>query len=174
MGCRAWLQATFSRKDDGPSSGGMALDAVVNTQAAWGPINSQLTGQTPNGPNLVLSRSVPPPGGMTLGENHWLKFLELCKELEEGRQYWIAQKKESNWRLKRLEAKLESEKMHLRNQKMEEVEASILSLRAEESKFFEGLEAAHKEKVSSPSLHLSLIAISLMLFLLAVSARHLE
>lgn len=145
MFCRGWLQSALSRTEGG--SRDTIGDATGSTvQPIWSSSNPQVTGQKSAGPDLMLSRSFPAPD-MAPSSSHWLKILDCCRELEEGRQYWYTQRKESTWRLNRLEAKLESEKMQRWKQKMEEVEASILSLRAEECRFLEELEADYKEKV---------------------------
>jgi hypothetical protein len=147
---RAWLQATMSRMEAGPSARNIPNPGVgVSTQALWAAANLQQTHQI--GPSAA---PMPVPE-MALSASHWVQLLQFCKELEDRHQYWFAQKKESSWRLKRLEAKLEAEKMQQRKQKMEDVNASIATLRKEESQFLEGLEADYKEKVSLISLALS-------------------
>jgi len=147
---RAWLQATMSRMEAGPSARNIPSPGVgVSTQALWAAANLQQTRQI--GPSAA---PMPVPE-MALSASHWVQLLQFCKELEDRHQYWFAQKKESSWRLKRLEAKLEAEKMQQRKQKMEDVNASIATLRKEESQFLEGLEADYKEKVSLISLALS-------------------
>ena len=39
-------------------------------------------------------------------------FLQHCRELDERQQSWLVRKKETCWRLKRLEQQLEAEKIH--------------------------------------------------------------
>jgi hypothetical protein len=132
------------RMEAGPSARNIPSPGVgVSTQALWAAANLQQTRQI--GPSAA-PMAVPE---MALSASHWVQLLQFCKELEDRHQYWFAQKKESSWRLKRLEAKLEAEKMQQRKQKMEDVNASIATLRKEESQFLEGLEADYKEKILS-------------------------
>jgi len=76
-------------------------------------------------------------------------LIQYCKELEEGRQSWVLHKKEATWRLSRLEQQLESEKARKRREKMEEIEAKIMSLREEEKAFVSRIESEFKEELTA-------------------------
>lgn len=76
-------------------------------------------------------------------------LIQYCKELEEGRQSWVLHKKEATWRLSRLEQQLESEKARKRREKLEEIEAKIMSLREEEKAFVSRIESEFKEELTA-------------------------
>lgn len=75
-------------------------------------------------------------------------FLQQCRELEERQQSWLVHKKETCWRLKRLEQQLEAEKARKRREKMEEIEFKVRALREEESLYLDRLETDYKEQLS--------------------------
>jgi len=75
-------------------------------------------------------------------------FLQHCGELEERQQSWLVHKKETSWRLKRLEQQLEAEKARKRQEKMEEIEFKVRALREEESLYLDRLETDFKEQLS--------------------------
>nr|QOQ51800.1 asymmetric leaves 1 [Abies firma] len=75
-------------------------------------------------------------------------FLEHCRELEERQQSWLVHKKETCWRLKRLEQQLVAEKARKRQEKMEEIEFKVRALREEESLYLDSLENDYKEQLS--------------------------
>nr|BAM08930.1 asymmetric leaves1 [Asparagus asparagoides] len=74
---------------------------------------------------------------------------ECCRELEEGYQALASHRKESSWRLKRVELQLESEKASKRREKMEETEARIRALREDEVVALDRIDAEYKEQISS-------------------------
>ncbi|XP_059450908.1 protein rough sheath 2 homolog [Corylus avellana] len=76
-------------------------------------------------------------------------LIQYYKELEEGRQSWVLHKKEATWRLSRLEQQLESEKARKRREKMEEIEAKIMSLREEEMSFVSRIESEYREELNA-------------------------
>nr|QOQ51799.1 asymmetric leaves 1 [Larix kaempferi] len=75
-------------------------------------------------------------------------FFQQCKELEERQQSWSMHKKETGWRLKRLEQQLEAEKARKRREKMEEIESKVRALREEESLYLDRLESDYREQLS--------------------------
>ncbi|KAK8935429.1 Protein rough sheath 2 [Platanthera zijinensis] len=77
----------------------------------------------------------------------YAELVECCRELEEGHQTWVANKKEASWRLKRVELQLESERTSKRREKMEEIEARVRELREEERVSLERIEAECREKI---------------------------
>lgn len=76
------------------------------------------------------------------------ELLRCCNELEEKQCAWAAHKKESAWRLKRVELQLESEKACKKREKMEETEAKIKALREEQRMILERIEAEYKGQLS--------------------------
>lgn len=74
-------------------------------------------------------------------------LIQYCKELEEGKQMWLQHKKESSWRLNRLEQQLESEKGRKRREKMEEIEMKIRCLREEEMVYIGRIEAEYRDQL---------------------------
>lgn len=84
-----------------------------------------------------------------VGENPLLsELMECCKELEEGKQSWVAHKKEAEWRLKRVELQLESEKASRMKEKMEDVEAKVRALREEQRACLDQIEAEYREQLA--------------------------
>lgn len=76
-------------------------------------------------------------------------LIQLCKDLEEGKDNWMRHKKEATWRLSRLEQQLESEKARRRRQKTEEIEARIRCIREEETSFLSRMEGEYREQLNS-------------------------
>lgn len=113
----------------------------------------------PSSPSVTLSLSPPSPPWMQMErgvpdslnvENSGDIFAEIadcCRELEEGYQAWLANKKEAGWRLNRVELQLESEKASKRREKTEEIELRVRELREEERKSLEMIEAECREKI---------------------------
>ncbi|XP_073062959.1 transcription factor AS1-like [Primulina eburnea] len=84
-----------------------------------------------------------------VGDNPLLsELMECCKELEEGQQSWVAHKKEAEWRLKRVELQLESEKARRRKEKMEDIEAKVRALREEQRVSLDRIEAEYREQLA--------------------------
>ncbi|KZV35035.1 Myb-like HTH transcriptional regulator family protein isoform 1 [Dorcoceras hygrometricum] len=87
--------------------------------------------------------------GPLVGENPLLyELVECCKELEEGQQSWVAHKKEAEWRLKRVELQLESEKASRRKEKMEDIEAKVRALREEQRACLDRIETEYREQLA--------------------------
>ncbi|KAG9454682.1 hypothetical protein H6P81_007586 [Aristolochia fimbriata] len=96
-------------------------------------------------------------GNLVLGNlNHHISSLdgmmaselaECFRELEEGHRQWMAHKKETAWRLRRVELQLESEKVSKRREKMEETESKVKALREEQKATLERIEAEYKEQI---------------------------
>uniref|UniRef100_K9LWN6 R2R3 MYB AS1-like protein n=1 Tax=Iris fulva TaxID=92176 RepID=K9LWN6_9ASPA len=72
---------------------------------------------------------------------------DCCRELQEGHQAWVSHKKETAWRLKRVELQLESEKACKRKEKVEEIEAKIRALKEEQKVALERIEAEYREQI---------------------------
>lgn len=75
-------------------------------------------------------------------------MFQYVKEVEEGRQSWMQQRKEAIWRLSRLEQQLESEKGRKKKEKMEEIESKIRSLREEEIVYLGKIENECREQLN--------------------------
>ncbi|KAG1347003.1 protein rough sheath 2 [Cocos nucifera] len=97
---------------------------------------------SPSPPSVSFSLSRP---------EGWLLLLpavvQLCAEVEEGRQSWGQHRKEAVWRLSRLEQQMETEKARKKREKVEEVEAKIRRLREEEAAWLDRLEEEWRERV---------------------------
>lgn len=76
------------------------------------------------------------------------ELAECCRELDEGHRAWVAHKKETAWRLKRVELQLESEKATKRREKMEEIESKVRALKEEQKAMLDKIEAEYKEQLS--------------------------
>lgn len=108
-------------------------------------------------PSVSLTLSPTEPAGeMAVGVGRMIvpvqqaaALVQCCKEVEEGRQSWVQQKKEAAWRVSRLEQQLESEKARKRREKTEEVEAKIRALRDEERTYIERVESECREQLSA-------------------------
>lgn len=87
--------------------------------------------------------AVPTVDGLMVSE-----LAECCRELEEGHRAWVAHKKETSWRLRRVELQLESEKATKRREKMEEIETKVRALREEQKATLDRIEAEYKEQIS--------------------------
>ncbi|KAL2509551.1 Transcription factor AS1 [Forsythia ovata] len=84
-----------------------------------------------------------------IGQNQMIsELLDCCRELEEGHRALAAHKKETAWRLKRVELQLESEKACRRREKMEEIEAKIRALREEQKAALDCIEAEYREQLT--------------------------
>ncbi|XP_073282113.1 transcription factor AS1-like [Primulina huaijiensis] len=135
-----WLASLSSTPTIRPPSVNLSLSPwsqpdTIPDNGSHGPINTfafhgfnPLVGENPN---PVLS-----------------EIVECCKELEEGQQYWVAQKKEAEWRLKRVELQLESEKASRRKEKIEATEAKVRALREEQRAFLVRIEAEYREQLA--------------------------
>lgn len=75
------------------------------------------------------------------------ELAECFRELEDGHKAWIAHKKETAWRMKRLELQLESEKAARRREKMEEIESKVRALKEEQKVMLERIDAEYKEQI---------------------------
>lgn len=117
---------------------------------------SSLSSSTSTSPSVSLTLSPSEPG---LDPAEMTRFvpsqqlqmnslIQYSKELEEGRQSWMQQKKEATWRLSRLEQQLESEKARKKKEKMQEIEEKIKSLRKEEMAFLGRIESEYKEQLN--------------------------
>ncbi|XP_073158149.1 transcription factor AS1-like [Henckelia pumila] len=76
------------------------------------------------------------------------ELAECCKDLEQGKQSWVAHKKEAEWRLKRVQLQLESEKASRRKEKMEAIEAKVRALREEQRASLDRIEAEYREQLA--------------------------
>ncbi|KAI3950099.1 hypothetical protein MKW98_008544 [Papaver atlanticum] len=77
------------------------------------------------------------------------ELVEYCRELEEGHRVWAEHKKEAEWRVRRMELQLESEKVSKRREKMEDTESRIRALREEEKVILERIDYEYKEQLTA-------------------------
>ncbi|KAL6496212.1 hypothetical protein OROGR_029470 [Orobanche gracilis] len=82
------------------------------------------------------------------GNPTFSELVECCRELEEGHRAWAAHKKETAWRLKRVELQLDSEKACRRREKMEEIEAKVRVLRDEQKAMLDRIEGEYREQLA--------------------------
>ncbi|XP_057459019.1 transcription factor AS1-like [Lotus japonicus] len=75
------------------------------------------------------------------------ELVGFSKELEEGHRALAAHKKEAEWRLRRLELQLESEKACRRRETVEEFEANIKALQEEQTAALNRIENACREQL---------------------------
>ena len=75
------------------------------------------------------------------------ELAECSRELDEGYQALASHRKETSWRLRRVELQLESEKASRRRKKMEEIEAKIQALREEEAAALDRIDAECREQM---------------------------
>lgn len=146
----------------GPESAPV-LPAWMNPSANMGSATSSLTSSSSSTPSPSVSLTLSPSEPVVLDPAHSetcfsTRFLpvqqvgtlvQYCKEVEEGRQNWMQQKKEAAWRLNRLEQQLESEKGRKRREKMEEIEGKIRCLREEEVAFLGRVESEYREQLNA-------------------------
>ncbi|XP_068643424.1 transcription factor AS1 [Aristolochia californica] len=98
-----------------------------------------------NNSNLVLgtlNHQISSVDGLMASE-----LAECFRELEDGHRAWMAHKKETAWRLRRVELQLESEKATKRKELMEEIESKVKALREEQKMALERIEADYKEQI---------------------------
>ncbi|CAN6708337.1 unnamed protein product [Malus baccata var. baccata] len=99
--------------------------------------------------SLTLSPSDPVPDTDPTRFYQMGTLIQLCKEVEEGMQSWMQQKKEATWRLSRLEQQLDAEKGRKRREAVEEIEAQIRCLRQEEVALVGRIERDYREELSA-------------------------
>eukprot|EP00262_Sarcandra_glabra_P011124 TRINITY_DN26849_c0_g1_i1.p1 TRINITY_DN26849_c0_g1~~TRINITY_DN26849_c0_g1_i1.p1 ORF type:complete len:354 (+),score=80.91 TRINITY_DN26849_c0_g1_i1:162-1223(+) len=126
---------------NGPSTPSVALTLSPSTTVSVPPVPWHERGAQDN--IQFVSGSLPQCGGsMVVSE-----LAECCRELDEGYRAWVAHKKETTWRLRRVEMQLESEKTSRRREKMEEIETKMRALREEQKAELERIEQEYKEQI---------------------------
>uniref|UniRef100_A0A1D1Y6Q7 Transcription factor AS1 n=1 Tax=Anthurium amnicola TaxID=1678845 RepID=A0A1D1Y6Q7_9ARAE len=142
-----WLSTSSSPSSIGPPSPSVTLSLSPSTLPAepipW--LQPERRADNSSGmaafqPSVV---SALPPVDMRI----FSELAECCKELEEGHRAWLAQRKETAWRLKRVELQLESEKACKRREKMEEIEAKVRALKDEQKVMLERIEGEYREQL---------------------------
>ncbi|KAF1883994.1 hypothetical protein Lal_00012954 [Lupinus albus] len=131
-----------------PPSPSVTLSLSPSVVAAPPPWMQTVRGPD-NGP-LVMG-NVTPHGSVlaAYGDNMLMSELVECsKELEEVHHALAAHKKETSWRLSRVELQLESEKSSRRREKMEEIEAKIKALRDEQATALDRIEIEYREQLA--------------------------
>ncbi|GAB4831755.1 hypothetical protein Ancab_005767 [Ancistrocladus abbreviatus] len=143
------VQAETIRFGKAPQMGTMKPGSVVSD-----PVHQErgLFGKGPKlgivEPGLAITEPVGEMGGLIPVREVGMQLAHWCVELEEGRQSWVQQKKEANWRLSRLEQQLEAEKARKKREKMEEIEVKIRMLREEEMEYMSRIEREYKGELS--------------------------
>lgn len=100
--------------------------------------------------NTFLSGSLHPHAVIPGGTENMLVYelAECCRELEEGHRAWAAHKKEAEWRLRRVELQLESEKACRRREKVQEIESKMKALREEEKVTLDRIEVEYRDQLA--------------------------
>ncbi|KAK4772882.1 hypothetical protein SAY87_027901 [Trapa incisa] len=143
-----WLSNTNGNTNLRPSSPSVTLSLSPSTVSTSPPIPWLQSERGLEAAPFSLSSlpshgPCPAPGeAMIMSE-----LVECCRELEEGHRAWVAHKKETAWRLKRLELQLDSEKANRMREKIEEIESKINALREEEKATLERIEVEHQEQL---------------------------
>ncbi|KAF3449181.1 hypothetical protein FNV43_RR09909 [Rhamnella rubrinervis] len=144
-----WLSNSNGTSTVRPPSPSVTLSLSPSTVAVSTPIPWLQPDRGPDTSSLGLGNMPSHISVPVCGENPLVsELVEYCRELEEGHRAWAAHKKESSWRLRRVELQLESEKACRRREKMEEVEAKIKALREEQKVALERIEAEYREQLA--------------------------
>ncbi|KAF5737168.1 transcription factor AS1 [Tripterygium wilfordii] len=141
----SWLSNPSGTSTVRPHSPSVTLSLSPSTVAPTPPIpwlqpdrgseNTLVLGSLPQG--------VIPPCGETIIIS---ELVECCRDLEEGQRTWAAHKKEADWRLRRVELQLHSEKASRRREKMQEIESKVKALMEEQKASLDMIEAEYKEQ----------------------------
>uniref|UniRef100_K9LYU4 R2R3 MYB AS1-like protein n=1 Tax=Iris fulva TaxID=92176 RepID=K9LYU4_9ASPA len=78
-----------------------------------------------------------------------VELMECCRDLEEGHRILVEHKKETSWRLRRVELQLETEKACKRREKVEEIESKIRALQEEHVMTLDRIDAVYEEQISA-------------------------
>ncbi|XP_042476430.1 transcription factor AS1 [Macadamia integrifolia] len=145
----AWLSSSNGRTTARPPSPSVALTLSPST-ATPGSAFPWLQPERGGDNNPMLLGSLPSHGAVpSIGNGVMIsELLECCRELDEGHRAWATHKKETTWRLKRVELQLESEKANRRREKMEEIELKVRALREEQKVTLDQIEAEYKEQLA--------------------------
>ncbi|KAJ4969921.1 hypothetical protein NE237_003020 [Protea cynaroides] len=132
-----------------PPSPSVALTLSPST-ATTGPAIPWLQPERGGKNNPIHLGSLPSHGAIPATGNSLMisELLESCRELEKGHHAWAAHKKETTWRLKRVELQLQSEKACRWREKMEEIELKVSALREEQKATLERIEVEYKEQLA--------------------------
>lgn len=144
-----WLVSSGTTSTLRPPSPSVTLSLSPSTVPPAPAIPWLQTDRVPD--NALYSLSSYPSLGIAplVGENPLVsELVECCQELEEERRTWAAHKKETAWRLKRIELQLESEKACRRKEKMEEIDAKVKVLREEQKTTLDRIEAEYREQLA--------------------------
>lgn len=138
--CSSWKQDTAKQSSENNVSG----DSEAAKDKNRGISHVQMPSMDPS--NSASSHQA--AGGQGVIMQEISLFFQHCRELEERQQSWSVHKKETSWRLKRLEQQLEAEKARKRREKMEEIESKVRALREEENSYLDRLESDYREQLS--------------------------
>lgn len=138
--CSSWKQDTTKQSSENNVSG----DSEAAKDKNRGISHVQMLSMDPS--NSASSHQAAAGQGVIMQEIS--SFFQHCRELEERQQSWSMHKKETSWRLKRLEQQLEAEKARKRREKMEEIESKVRALREEENSYLDRLECDYREQLS--------------------------
>lgn len=143
----AWMSApVLPPPSSGPPTGAAALACAA--AASCSPSVS-LSLSPSSGPRSPCDAAAAKLGRSFLPLHQAAALAQLCLDLEEGRHAWAQHRKETSWRLSRLEQQLETEKARKRKEVTDDVEAKIRCLREEEAACLERLEADYREQLGA-------------------------
>lgn len=138
--CSSWMQDTARQSSENNVSG----DSEAAKDKNRGNSHVQMPSMDPS--KSAASHQAAADQGVIKQEIS--VFFQHCRELEERQQSWSMHKKETGWRLKRLEQQLEAEKARKRREKMEEIESKVRALREEEHLYLDRLESDYRDQLS--------------------------
>nr|QOQ51791.1 asymmetric leaves 1 [Pseudotsuga menziesii] len=141
----SWMQDTARQSGENNVSGDSEA-AKEKTRGNNSHAETQMPSMDPLSNLAASSHQAAADQGMIMQEISL--FFKHCRELEERQQSWSIHKKETGWRLKRLEQQLEAEKARKRREKMEEIESKVRALREEETVYLDRLESDYREQLS--------------------------
>lgn len=138
----SWISNSFSPRSPGPSSPSVTLTLSPSVAPPSAPSLLQ------NGGADAGYRTI--SGAPADRDNRFVvELMECCRDLEEGHRMLVEQKKETSWRLRRVELQLEAEKACKRREKIEEIESKIRALQKEQAMTLDRIDAAYQEEISA-------------------------
>ncbi|KAF5750940.1 transcription factor AS1 [Tripterygium wilfordii] len=145
----SWLSNSSGTSTVRPHSPSVTLSLSPSTITPSPPIPWLQPERGSENTPLVLG-SLPQGVIPSCGENMVMsELVGCCRDLEEGHRAWAAHKKEADWRLRRVELQLDSEKASRRREKMQEIESKVKALMEEQKASLDMIEAEYREQLAA-------------------------